>query len=201
MKKKTLASLLGAASAIALFTYGVQTANADDSSTTNADTEKTSKAVFNVTPGDIKLTNVPSFDFGPHSVSDLISGLNKAVNTTNESLTVTDETGTNSEDTWNVTAQMGQFENNDNANTQIEGTITLGEDNGATGSISNSSTTVWDSKNISPINHTGANTANIAKDATLTTTGTTSVDTGNYTSTVTWNLNNTAATTDSSTEQ
>lgn len=194
--KKTLTTA-GVALALGLFAGVATTAHADDAT----DTAQDSNAQFSVQAADggavLKLNQVPGFDFGTVSQSDLISGDATKLSldsTDTGTLNVTDYRGTNTG--WNVNAKVTDFTNDKDtfgatSFTLHTGKTTLTADNFA-GGVTDKADLVQGGDVLATTEDstgTGSTTANFdAGSATLLLPKHTTAKPGSYSATINWTL-------------
>ncbi|WP_412989459.1 WxL domain-containing protein [Pediococcus siamensis] len=169
-------------------------AHADDSVT------KDSVGEFSVTAGSLSLDAVPNFNFGTTDVATLVKGTTLNYQSgANNTLAVSDYRGA-SDGTWSLTASLAPFKNGkDESESLVAGAINLKSsvaDNskatGATGTIGSAASTVWNNTNAD-LTGTGTATSTVSTDTTLVTEANSKINSGSYSSTVTWTMANTSA--------
>lgn len=192
MKKNqliTVLSVLGISFALGLSTTSV---HADSTGTTSADsTGTTSKGEFAVSAGSLSIDSVPDFNFGSTSVKDLTTGTTLTYQSgSNNELTVSDYRGVSNLE-WTLEANLSNF-TNDKGSGNVAGSINLATDKKATGTISKTDSTVWDNDDAAT-KGAGNASATVSTGTKLVTKPNRAVDSGHYTSTITWTMTNTAA--------
>lgn len=191
MKKNqliTVLSVLGISFALGLSTTSV---HADSTGTTADSTGTTSVGKFTVNPGSLSIDSVPDFNFGSTSVKDLTTGTTLNYQSgSNNKLTVSDYRGASNPD-WTLGASLSDFTST-SGNRKVAGSINLATDTKAAGTISKTGGKVWDNVDAET-NGAGDASATVSTDTKLVTEANSAVDGGNYTSTITWTMTNTAA--------
>ncbi|MDO1604483.1 WxL domain-containing protein [Lactobacillus sp. YT155] len=179
---------------------------ADDSDSATANTT----AQFNVEPGQLNLKSAPDFNFGGHTLQDLMTLINNKasmsqsgntvdphsdshdITSDNSHLAVSDYRG--SGNSWQLSASISDFKNLNGTGT-VSGLINLAGVN-KDASISGSQSVIWTSDQAYTaqgelIDGQGESSIDMSQGSTLTLSNPLALQSGNYQATVNWVLENT----------